>query len=345
MRKSHTFRPTVNDQLEDRTVPSGFRGPATQVLSFLNGNGVGRALGNLGLGDFGLGRGGRDLGRRVFGALDSLGRINATSNLLSQDALAVQRAFQQFNATAQSALATLRQTATTSNPPTGQGAFNSTIASAISTLNGRITSALSNLPNTGGSLASTIQGFTATLQSNLASAATGLEDSTSTAVLATRREMPSYIRTALSQSIGAILNNQPAGTITPTTLRTFNQDVRAAYQDFRTAISGAVQTAIANGTQLDSSVVGPAVEQLRSDLTSAINDLGLTDPSALLSTVNTRLTALQTRLTTTIQAPRTGSNTSARLFLRLVSSAIAQGQNSINQAVANAVRAFNNSLL
>src|SRR3954465_5136021 len=101
MRKAHAFRPTVNDKLEDRTVPSGFHGlSGAQVFSFLNGSG-GQALGlgNLGLNDFGVGRGGRDLGHRAFGTLNSAGRINSTSNLLSQDALAVQRASQQFNAT------------------------------------------------------------------------------------------------------------------------------------------------------------------------------------------------------------------------------------------------------
>jgi hypothetical protein len=48
---------------------------------------------------------------------------------------------------------------------------------------------------------------------------------------------------------------------------------------------------------------------------------------------------------TSITAPTTGSNASARLFLRTVFSDIAQEEAQISEAVLSAVQKYNNSLL
>ena len=89
-----------------------------------------------------------------------------------------------------------------------------------------------------------------------------------------KQEANSYIRNAQSQSINAILTNQPTGSLTSATLQTYKQAVNTAYQAFNLSISNAKQTAISAGTQLDSSAVKSAVSTLQSDLTSAIQGLG-----------------------------------------------------------------------
>ena len=79
MRTKTNFRPTLNDKLEDRTVPSGMGlNPAAQF-----GGGLGGLLGELGniLGGFGFGGG--------------------SSSAQSQATRAVNQAFQQFNGTLQ----------------------------------------------------------------------------------------------------------------------------------------------------------------------------------------------------------------------------------------------------
>ena len=63
----------------------------------------------------------------------------------------MQQAFQTLNSSFLSATAALSQTATTTSGPTQAGldAYNSAMASAITTLNSSISTALGNLPNTG----------------------------------------------------------------------------------------------------------------------------------------------------------------------------------------------------
>src|SRR4051812_6384315 len=119
MRKSKSFRPTLNDKLEDRTVPSHLLGGflSSQVATFHGGFGLhgGQDLG----GDLGL-HGGQDLGGdlglrggRDHGGLNLPGNVGASSSTLGQDARAVQQAFQTFRASYLAAAAALRQTATT----------------------------------------------------------------------------------------------------------------------------------------------------------------------------------------------------------------------------------------
>jgi len=342
MRKSKRFRPTLNDKLEDRTVPSHLLGfPPSQVLA-LPGDFGGHGGGSLG-GGFGF-PGGGDLG-----AHKQPGGVTASSSTLDQDARQVQQAFQSFNGSFLAAVAALRLTATTSAGPSAAGltAYDSAIASAISTLNSSISSDLNNLPKTGSSLTSTISGYTSTLQTELQSAGAGLANSTNKAVLALEREANTYIRSAQNQTTNAILSDHPAGSITAATVQTYNQAVRTADQAFNLSISSAAQTAISGGTQLNSTSVSSAVSALQTALTSAINALGTQFTSSTynpISTVTTQLDNLTTQLQN-ITAPTAGSKSSARLFSRTVSSVVAQNLSAINTAVATAIQNYNNSLL
>ncbi len=339
MRKSKRFRPTLNDKLEDRTVPSHLLGfPPSQVLALHGGFG-GRDGGSLG-GGFGY-QGGGDLGAHT-----QPGGVTASSSTLYQDARQVQEAFQSLNGSFLAAVAALRTTATTSSVPTGLTAYNSAIGSAISSLNSSISSALNNLPNTGSSVISKISGYTSTLQTELESAGSGLANSTNQAVLALKQEANSYIRNALNQITNAILTDQPAGSITAPTVQTYNQAVRTADQAFNLSISNAAQTAISGGTQLNSTTVSSDVFiTLQTALTSAINGLGTQFTSSKYNpTLTAQLTNLQNQLLA-IAAPTAGSRFSARLFSRAVSSVVAQNLSAINTAVATAIQNYNNSLL
>jgi len=341
MRKSKRFRPTLNDKLEDRTVPSQLVGGLSSHVLALHGSFGGRGEGSLG---GGLGSpGGGDLG-----AHNQPGGVTASSSILYQDARQVQQAFQSLNGSFLAAVAELRETATPTSAPTAAGvtAYDSAITTAITTLNSSISSALSNLPNTGSSLISTITGYTSTLQTELQSAGSGLANSTNQAVLALDQEANSYIRSALKQTTNAILNDQPPGSITAPTVQTYNQAVRTAYQAFNLSISNAAQTAIKGGTQLDPTTVSSAVSTLQTALTSAINGLGIPTSNTYnpTSTVSTQLTILQTQLQA-IAAPTAGSSSSAWLFSRTVSSVVAQNLSTINNAVATAIQNYNNSLL
>jgi hypothetical protein len=346
MRKSKRFRPTLNDKLEDRTVPSHALGfPPSQVLALHSGFG-GRGGGSLG-GGFGF-QGGGDLGAHT-----QPGGVTASSSTLYQDARQVQQAFQSFNGSFLAAVAALRTTATTSAAPTmaGLASYNSAIASAVSALNSSISTTLSsNLPNTGSSLISTITGstgYTSTLQTELESAGSGLANSTNQAVLELKQEANPYIRNALSQITTAILSDQPAGSITASTVQTYNQAVRTAVQAFNLSISNAVQTAISGGTQLRSATVSPAVSTLTTALTNALNGLGTPFTSSTYnptSTVTTQLTNLKNQLLA-IAAPTAGSKSSVRLFSRTVFSDVAQNLSTINTTVATAIQDYNTSLL
>jgi hypothetical protein len=345
MPKSKRFRPTLDGKLEDRVVPSHLLGLGAQTTSQ-----VSAFQGDLGsnlrrfLGGFGLGGGGD------FGGIRLPGGVRTTpSSTLAQDARQVQQTFQSLNASFLSAVATLRQTATTTTPPTQAGldAYNGAIASAITNLNSTITSALGNLTNTGSSLVTTLKGYTSTLQTELQSAGSGLANSTNQAVLALRQEGRSDIRSAQGQATSAILNDQPSGGITSTTLQTYNQAVSSATQTFRLAISNAVQTSITGGTKLDSTAVSSAVSTLQGSLTSAINGLGTAFTSSTYnptSTVNTQLTTLQNQLLA-ISAPTAGNTFSGFLFSRTVSSVVSQDLRAINLAVSTAIQNYNNTLV
>lgn len=277
------------------------------------------------------------------------GGQGGTSSVLGQDARQVNQAFQTFNASIQSAVSTLRQSATTTTGPTTAGisAFNTSVESAVSTLNSSISSALSNLPNTGAALTTTIQGYTATLQSEIESAGTGLANSTNSAVLALKQEIGGDVRTAQQQTSQAIQNDVPTGSITGTTAQTFNKAVASALQTFGQAINTARQTAITNGTTLDSSAVSSAVATLSSSLTAAVAALpsGFTASSANpSSTLTTQLATLQTDLTA-ITAPTAGSTSSARTFSFAVASALGKDTSAIVQTLNSAINTYNQSLL
>jgi len=136
IRESRIFRPVLNDKLEDRTVPShllgGWEPPGVLVLIGEFASRGERVLdGAFGLGgDLGL-RGGRGLGD-----LNLPGRGEASASTLKQDARLVNQAFQTFDASYSSAVAALRQTATSTTGPTQAGltAYNTAVATAISKL-------------------------------------------------------------------------------------------------------------------------------------------------------------------------------------------------------------------
>jgi hypothetical protein len=348
IRKSRRFLPALNDKLEDRTVPSHL------LVSFGTSGMLG--LGQLASrfersleGAFGLGgalglRGGRGLG-----GPGGLGGTGASAHTLEQDVRLVNQAFQTFNASDSSAVSALRQTATITTGPTqaGLNSYDSAVAAAISKLNSSIGSDLSNLSSTGSGLIATIDGYTSTLQSDLDSAGSGLANSTNRAVLALKQEARQDIGQAQGQSDSAILNVQPAGNISGTTLQTYNQAVRTADQSFNLAISNATQTAISGSTQLSSTAVSSAVTTMQSALTSAINGLGTAFTSSTdnpTSTVTSQLSSLQSQLLS-ITAPTSGNTVSERLFSRTVSSVVNQGESAINQTVATAIQNYNNSLL
>src|SRR5579883_1644832 len=166
IRESRIFRPVLNDKLEDRTVPGHLLGGlGTSRVLVLIGEFASRGErvldGAFGLGgDLGL-RGGRGLGD-----LNLPGRGEASASTLKQDARLVNQAFQTFDASYSSAVAALRQTATSTTGPTQAGltAYNTAVATAISKLNSSIGSDLSNLSSTGSGLITTIDGYTSTLQ-------------------------------------------------------------------------------------------------------------------------------------------------------------------------------------
>jgi hypothetical protein len=336
-RRSKKFRPALNDRLEDRTVPSHFGlGQLSHQVASLGFPG----------GFFGGGFGGRG---GNLGGITQTGRGTASSSVLRQDAQLVQQAFQTINSSFLSAVATLRQTATSTSGPTQDGltAYNATIASAISTLNSSISSALSNLTNTSAALVATIEGYTATLQTELQSAGTGLSGNANSAVFSLEREGFYYIRNAENQSTSAILTTKATGSITSATLQTYNQAVNSADQAFNLSISNAKQTAISAGAALNSSAVQSAVSTLQTALTSAINGLGTQFTSSSnnpTSAVTTQLSTFQQQLLA-ITVPKAGSHTSARIFSRAVSSIVSTNLNKINQTVATAVQSYNNSLL
>lgn len=361
-RKSRHFRPAHHDRLEDRTVPSHVMGRIipSGAFSLLSGLGQRGRDGSRDGGDFNLGGdfgpgGGLDLGGGFGGGdqehegSDWGGGSSTPSSTLQQDAQAVQKAFQTFNASYLSTVATLRQSATTTLGPTQAGldAYNSAVSQAILALNGSINTALGNLSNSGSGLIATITGYTATLQDELQSAGSGLANSTNQAVRELRQEANTYIRTAQSQATSAILNTQPTGAISTSTMQTYNKAVRTATQTFQQAISQAKQTAISAGAKLDTSAVTSAVSQLRAGLTTAISGLGTGLTSSTFdptSVVQAQLSTLQDALLA-IAAPTTSSNSSARLFLRTVSSTIGQNLGKLNQTVSTAIVNYNNSLL
>jgi hypothetical protein len=348
-RKSKKFQPALDDRLEDRTVPShsglgGFL--SSQLGSFLGG--LEQRGGLLGGRDFGGGYGYGGHGGGL-GGITQPGSGAASTSTLKQDARLVQQAFRTLNSSFLSAAAGLRQTATSTAGPTQAGldTYNAAISTATSKLNSSIGAALGNLTNTGSALVSTIGGYTATLQTELQSAGGGLASSTNQAVLSLKQEANSYIRNTLNQTTGAILTNQPSGSLTRSTLQTYNQALGTAYQAFNQSIANAKQTAISAGARLDSTAVQSAVSSLQTALTSAINGLGTPFSSSTYnptSTVTAQLSTLQTQLLA-ITAPMAGSNSSAWLFSRSVSSVIRSNLGTINQAVATAVQGYNNSLV
>ena len=166
-------------------------------------------------------------------------------------------------------------------------------------------------------------------------------------MLSLKQEANSYIRNAQNQSTSAILTNQPAGSLTSATVQTYNQAVNTAYQAFNLSISNAKQTAISAGAKLDSAAVTSAVSTLQTALTSAITGLGTQFTSSTYnptSTVTTQLSTLQDQLLA-IAAPTAGSNSSARIFSRAVSSVVSTNLNTVNQTVATAIQNYNNSLV
>src|SRR5207244_2409113 len=167
-----------------------------------------------------------------------------------------------------------RATRTAGPSAAGLTAFDTAIATAVTTLAASISTDLGNLTNTGSALNTTIDGFTATLQTELDSAATGLANSSNSSVRALNQEVNTYLRSAIQQSTTAILGDTATGSITAATVKTYNQAVRTAYLAFNTAISNAEQTSITGGTALDSTAVSTAVSTLQNALTSAISGLG-----------------------------------------------------------------------
>jgi hypothetical protein len=359
MRKKISFRPTLNDKLEDRAVPSGFSGWEShiQVQAFHVGQGGG---GELGGGQTGGGESG-NLGSGIGeGSGVSEGGSGATSSsLLATDSQAVQKAFQTFSSSMTQALVALRGTASLTGGPSTTGIQNFTAAvgsltptpatGAIGALNSAITNALINLPNTGPGLLTSINPILTTLQTDLTSAGTsGLKNSTSSAVRATQQEINGYIRT-LNQVVTLIRNDTALNSITSTTLQTYyNQPVHTAIQAFDSAINAAAQASISGGTALSSnSAVNTAVTKLQGALDAAITTglgTGLTTfAPTLTTTVNTDLATLLLNLNN-IVAPTAG-NSSAHLFLRSINSTISQSLASINQTVDAAIVSYNNSLL
>lgn len=271
------------------------------------------------------------------------------ASVLGQDAASVNKAYQTFSAAITADVAALRLTATTTGAPTADGltAFDSAVATAVSTLNSSISSSLSGLTNTGAALTSTIEGYTSTLQTEIDSAATGLANSTNTSVLALNREIAGYVRTASSESTQAILTDAPTGTLTGSTVQTFNKSVQTALQTFSTAINTAKQAAITNGTTLDSTAVASAVSTLQSSLDSAVSSLGTAftsstyNPTTALDTLVSGLTSSLTSIT----APTAGSTSSARTFSFAINSVLMKAQMSGTQLVATAISQYNQSLL
>src|SRR5438552_16644287 len=140
MRKSKIFRPTLNDRLEDRTVPSHMLVGLAQVPVYLGGGGGGgRSVTGIGSGGSLAGLGG-----------GCGGGGSSSSSTLNQDARLVNQAFLTFDSSYLSAAAALRLTATSAAGPSAAGlaAFDTAIATAITTLDASISTDLGNLTNT-----------------------------------------------------------------------------------------------------------------------------------------------------------------------------------------------------
>ncbi len=344
MRKSITFRPNLDDTLEDRAVPSGFAGmgmispiqtqPIQVGQSMMGGGGSGGGMGG------GMGVSMNQPGQHP-------GTVGMTASpLLTQDSQLTQQAFQTLGASMTSALANLRQTATTTAPPTAAGmkAYKAAVDTAIGKMNTTLAADLKNLPSTGTTLARTIMGQTATLQTELENAGSVLTRSTSAAMLAAQQKVNGYTQSAMSQMMTAIMNDHTMGMVTSPELQAYNQAELAALQTFDTAINSAAQSAISGGTALDSTAVGSAVSAYQASLDTAISNLGLSSASDPTAAVDASLASLQTQLLA-IPAPAAGSQTAALQFVRSINMAIGLNTMQISQTVQTAVANDNNSLL
>ncbi len=373
MRKKIRFRPILGEKLEDRTVPSAL---GVKVLvgpqEGLPGGGSGGSGGSGGFGGSGGGTfspigggGGGGGGGGMIGGCGggSGGGGSATSTLLAQDARAVQSAYQTFDGSYLYAVSQLRLTVSTTSTPPGPStarltAFDSAIATAITTLNTSISTDLANLTKTGAGIITTITapattspaspgGYTAQLQAEIDSAATGLANSTNASVLSMNQEVNTYLRSAENQTNTAITTDAPTGTVTAPTVKAYQTATNTAYSAFHAAIASAEATAISASVTLDPTATATAVSNLQKAVNAAIKNLGLAAANDPTSTVDGLLTGtggLQSALTS-ITAPVLGSATSARAFSRAVTAAIQSAEQAINVDVMTAIQANNASLL
>jgi hypothetical protein len=300
MRKGRLFRPTVGEALEDRSVPSAM-GVGPGPAPFFGGG----------------------------------------SSILGQDAFAVSKEFQTFQASFQSAVAALRLTATTTTGPTSAGltAYDTAVATAITTLEGSISKDLSNLTNTGAALNTTIDGFLSTLQTNLDSAGTGLANSTNSAVRSLFREANVYLRTAMGQSVQAILTDTSPTSVSSSTLQTVHSSVHTAFVTFNNALGTAVQNVVkGTSTTLDTS----ATTQLQSDLTAAISSL----PSGAQTTaIATDVANLSTALGKITLPTNTSNRWQVWNFEWQVFRTVMTAELQISHDIFSAIQTYNNSQL
>ncbi len=358
MRKMKIFRPRLNEKLEDRTVPStlGHGGIVAHVSLGSGGTTTTPTISPISLGG-GLGsllQGGGGCSGGGLGA-SSLG---SSSSALGTAARDVSSAIQTFDTTvvvpAEHTLQlALAGTPTAAQISAAQSAFVTTITNAItgtSGLNSTINTALAkDLPNTYSTVETAItgaSGLTSTLLTDLTAAASGISSSSNSAYLALNREVQGDIRSIANQATQDIRADAPTGLVTSSSLQTFNQAVRTAYSAFNTAISGAEQTSITSGTALSSSAVSTAVTNLQTALTAAVGTLPAAFQSSASNTTAAAISGLSS-LTTTLEAvtaPTVGSNSSARLFLRAVSSDIATALSPVNLAINTSIQNYNNGL-
>lgn len=285
MGKSKSFRPLAIDNLEDRTVPSGF------------------GFGQAGGGFIGLGNDGG------FGRFAGL----MIASIPAEDVRLVAYAFQAFQQSYRNDVQSILLSST-GTPASNRAAFDTQVTTDLTTLNSSIDTAIANLPDVA-ALEALIEGellkptpstdspTTTTLQTELANVKTRV----STNWWATRNfawQSLSLINQSISQvTQQARTSTPPTGTITSTTTQTLVKAVKTAFQTFTQGYANAVSTTPpSTGRPAFNTAVSTLVTILNQNIQSAVTAAKL--PSATTGALST----LTTKLANDLVTPSTNAN-------------------------------------
>jgi hypothetical protein len=318
-RKSRAFRPTVNDRLEDRTVPSGMGGFGWGGLGFggLGFGGLGGLLG--GLGGSGHGDPGRALNnllgqlRGILGQLEGHGGFGASQwnkidDLVTKDVNQVNHEFQTFSQSVASAylsyLATLPVGSTgtsggsTASAPSGSSSGADTFQAAVTTAIGTLTTAVN------ADIANLATG-NANLQSSVDAALTALGTSINGLTLPTTLNFRAQSRFVgqLISTIGKTTTSvdnlvraatPPAGDITQAAYNQAVTDINSGFQAFGMAYNAAEKATATNpatNRAAFDAAVGTALGTLNTSIDTALAEDLPALPAASLTTLEATIQA------------------------------------------------------